>query len=68
LEAQIQQDFVRDKEDIIKRTKETSEKSHSEADVLRGLKEIEDIKREDLKGIYDIYNELQRYIHSLRKR
>lgn len=45
----------------------TSERSHVEAENVKTLREIQDAKRTELKQIYDIYNELQKYINSLKK-
>lgn len=67
LEAATIQDYNRDKAEMINKTKEAGERSVFEADNLKKLKIIQDIKRDELRKVYDHYKQIQDAIESLRK-
>jgi hypothetical protein len=67
LEAATQQNYYQTKGDTINKTKEAGERSHIETENLKKLKEIQDIKREELRKVYESYKELVAILETLKK-
>ncbi len=66
LEAKTQQDYAATKEEILKNTKEAGERAKIETENLKTLKDTTELKRDELKGIYDNYKELADAVEELR--
>jgi hypothetical protein len=66
LDAKTDQDYQDNKKEAIEKTKHAVTKAQTETERLKTLKEEQDAKREELKIVYETYNELQRAIGEIR--
>jgi hypothetical protein len=66
LDAKTDQDYHDNKKEAIEKTKYAVTKAQTETERLKTLKEEQDTKREELKIVYETYNELQRVIGEIR--
>ena len=67
LDAQTRQDFAQNKADTIQKTKEAGERSKVEAENLKQLKQVTELKRDELKDIYKVYKDLAAEVEEIKK-